>query len=114
MSPRSLLDLDHLAEQTCGDTALERDLLTLFDRQCVDLGPRIVEADNGDARAEAAHTLRGGAAGIGASRIAELTGLIEEGWRDGRGAPPPGVLDELALAIEETRGALARRAAALG
>ena len=41
---RRLLDLTHLARQTFGDRALEREVLALFEQQCVRLLPLIVAA----------------------------------------------------------------------
>jgi HPt (histidine-containing phosphotransfer) domain-containing protein len=78
LDPR-ILDLPFLRSQTAGDAALERDLLRLLLEQCTALLPLIVASDDTQSRRDAAHTLRGGAAGLGAVRLAATTAAIEEG-----------------------------------
>lgn len=74
-----ILDLAFLRSQIAGDAALERDLLRLLLDQCTALLPLIVAAGDARARGDAAHTLRGGAAGLGARRLAAVAAAIEEG-----------------------------------
>jgi HPt (histidine-containing phosphotransfer) domain-containing protein len=71
------LDVAYLEQQTFGDNALARELLTLFSQQCERLGPAIRRATPMLSRADAAHTLKGAARAVGASRIAALTDAIE-------------------------------------
>lgn len=99
-----LLDLPYLARQTFGDRALERDLLALFDQQCVRLRPAVAEGG------EALHTLKGAARALGAWRVASLAQRLESALEDGS---PAAALrrhaQALEAAIEQTRAALARR-----
>jgi HPt (histidine-containing phosphotransfer) domain-containing protein len=107
---RRLLDLTHLARQTFGDRALEREVLALFEQQCVRLLPLIVAGEDLTERADAAHTLKGAARAVGAWRIASLAGTLEEALDDGRAAETLARLDgKLEKAIAETRAALAER-----
>ena len=76
-----ILDLAFLRSQIAGDAALERDLLRLLLEQCASLLPVIAGTDDPQTRRDAAHTLRGGAAGLGAKRLAETAAAIEEGRR---------------------------------
>lgn len=105
MQPRppsdAVLDSAHLERQCLGDAALARELLVLFDRQCVRLAPPMTSADPGTAR-EAAHTLRGAAAAVGAVEIARLAARIE--------ADPGSVPSAaLAAAVEDVRRLIALR-----
>lgn len=73
----SVLDLDHLAAQTFGDHGLEADLLDLFRDQCLVLAARMRSPADPGSRADAAHTLRGSAAAVGAGAVAALCAEIE-------------------------------------
>lgn len=74
----SEIDFVHLARQTGGDRALEREVLALFRDQSARLLAAMSAAGRGDRAArDAAHTLLGAARGIGASRIAGLAELME-------------------------------------
>ena len=107
---RRLLDLTHLARQTFGDRALEREVLALFEQQCVRLLPLIVAGEDLTERADAAHTMKGAARAVGAWRIASLAGTLEEALDDGRAAETLARLDgKLEKAIAETRAVLAER-----
>ena len=107
---RRLLDLTHLARQTFGDRALEREVLALFEQQCVRLLPLIVAGEDLTERADGAHTLKGAARSVGAWRIASLAGTLEEALDDGRAAETLTRLDgKLEKAIAETRAVLAER-----
>lgn len=82
-----VLDRDHLARQTFDDADLAREVLALFLGQIDKLGPTILAPGPAVARADAAHTLKGSARGIGALRLAVLLQAIE---RDLRGGVEPG------------------------
>ena len=43
---RRILDLTHLARQTFGDPALEREVLALFEQQCIRLLPLILVGED--------------------------------------------------------------------
>lgn len=71
-----VLDRGHLRRMTAGDTALERELLQLFDTQCSVLMDRMAQCAP-SARAGLAHTLKGSALGIGAMLVAEAAAALE-------------------------------------
>lgn len=106
MSEPSLLDLAHLARQTFDDRGLEREVLALFDQQCVRLLPAV--AGGG----EALHTLKGAARAVGAWRVASLAESLETALEDGS---PAGTVRRLVREFEaataETRAALMARLA---
>jgi HPt (histidine-containing phosphotransfer) domain-containing protein len=64
------IDHRHLARYTLGDRALERDVLRLFRSQAELYLERLRQADSPAQWAEAAHSLKGSARAIGASRVA--------------------------------------------
>lgn len=105
---REALDLSVLRRHTAGDDKLEAELLTLFEAQCLKLYPEIADAPDHASRGEAAHTLRGGAAAIGAGEVVRLAAAIEDAG--GGAAPGPHIavlVRELGEAIETTRSAIA-------
>ena len=73
-----IIDFDHLRLFTEGDPDLERDVLGIFVEQA-DIWIRNLE-DSRDKKswADAAHTLKGSARGVGAWRIAEICERAEE------------------------------------
>ncbi len=99
------IDRRHLARMTFGDRSLEREVLQLFDRQATVLMARI-RAGNPAAIASLAHTLKGSAAGIGASAVARSAGAAELA-ASGPAAECSLAIDRLAAAIEEARGLIA-------
>ena len=101
------LDFGHFERMTCGEKALEREVLAVFLTQT----RRIIEA-LGDRPAEAAtlsHTLKGSARAIGAFRVAESAAVLEEAARSGCGLAGP--IAELSAAVGEARGAIEARLA---
>ncbi len=70
------IDLVHLARMTFGDRSLEREVLTLFDRQAGILVSRM-EAASPAGVPSLAHTLTGSARGIGAWRVARAAEALE-------------------------------------
>lgn len=64
------IDLVHLAKQTLGDRALEREILDLFSTQVKAVLSRLEEAAVADARHDLAHTLKGSARAVGAWKVA--------------------------------------------
>jgi HPt (histidine-containing phosphotransfer) domain-containing protein len=110
MPEAALLDQAHLARQTFGDEALEREILGLFDHQCERLLPAIAGAGLG--RDDAVHTLKGAARAVGAWRVACCAEAFETALA--RGAPAGTarrLRGELEAAIGDTRAALAPRLA---
>ena len=81
------IDLIHLARQTHGDGDLETELLGLFRRQAGQIMERLSADLPGDAipwRADLAHTLKGSARAIGATRVAIKAEIYEVQARDGK------------------------------
>ena len=72
----AVLDREHLARMTFGDRSLEREVLQLFDRQSELLLERM-RASEPAAIATLAHTLKGSAVGIGATRVAAAAAEVE-------------------------------------
>jgi HPt (histidine-containing phosphotransfer) domain-containing protein len=105
-----VLDLAHLHRQTFGDRALEREVLALFERQCLHLLPRIADKEKLPERADAAHTLKGAARAVGAWRVASLAETLETALDEGRSLDTVDRLrDKLEQAIAEVRAAVAER-----
>lgn len=105
MRPEPLLDRHHLDTQTGGDRDLAEDLLGLFAEQCRALLPGIRDdARSSAVRADLAHTLKGSALGVGATRVAGQAAAVEDAMRAGRSAAEP--LVRLTDAVEATLAAL--------
>ena len=96
------LDREHLARMTFGDRSLEREVLQLFDRQSEILLERM-RASEPAAIATLAHTLKGSAVGIGATRVAAAAAEVEA-TAQARPGESRRAIDELAQAVEEARG----------
>ena len=71
------IDSQHLARQTQGDAALEREVLGLFADQCGALAADIAAPGDPGRRGEAAHKLKGAALAVGAWRLADLAAALE-------------------------------------
>jgi HPt (histidine-containing phosphotransfer) domain-containing protein len=105
-----LLDLAHLSRQTFGDAALEREVLALFEQQCVRLVPIIAAASEPVERADAAHTLKGAAGAVGAWRLASIAGTLEAALDENRAdATLLRLIGKLERCVAETRAAVALR-----
>ncbi|MCR4268922.1 histidine kinase [Nitratireductor sp. ZSWI3] len=74
--PAGPLDLAHLARQTLGDKALEREVLGMFVMHIREIPARMAEAD-GQGRRELAHALTGSACSMGAFRLAEQACILQ-------------------------------------
>lgn len=96
------IDLEHLARMTCGEKALEREVLALFLRQSASLMTALAEV-SGDTAA-LAHTLKGSARAIGAFRLADLAAAVEDQAR--RGIDPALDLSGLRTALAEATQAI--------
>ena len=115
------IDRAALDAQTGGDAGLAREVLALFAGQCRAILPRLLDPSlpAGQA-ADLAHTLKGSAAGVGATRVQALCGAVEARLRaDARARPakaapldaapldaPP--LDDLAEAVAAALREIAR------
>lgn len=100
------IDLAHLSRMTLGDRALERDVLTLFERQIGLLMERIEMAPSPVAAA-AAHTLKGSASGIGAFAMAKAAAKVEEAAASGDAGGCSEGIDSLRTAVRDTRAEIA-------
>jgi len=96
------LDLQHLQCMTLGDAALEREVLAMFVHQAARLVNALATLP-ADAPAMA-HTLKGSARAIGASRVAEHASALELAIGEGR--DPRSILAELNDAVAEARRAI--------
>jgi HPt (histidine-containing phosphotransfer) domain-containing protein len=105
---RPVIDLVHLSRQTCGDSALESELLRLFANQAQQIAARIDEEPlpgDGSWRADLAHRLKGSARAVGAFPLSDAAEAYEQYVR----ANAPELTDaqnRLAEAIERARGAI--------
>jgi len=70
------IDRAHLKRMTYGDHGLERELLELFDRQATILLARMRDSEAA-AFTALAHTLKGSAAGVGATGVAAAAASAE-------------------------------------
>jgi HPt (histidine-containing phosphotransfer) domain-containing protein len=64
------VDLVHLARQTLGDRALEREVLGLFKVQARAIFAQLQAVTQKQARLDLAHTLKGSARAVGAWQVA--------------------------------------------
>jgi HPt (histidine-containing phosphotransfer) domain-containing protein len=100
------LDLELLARQTLGDRELEADLLELFELQALRLWPVIAGAGEAASRSDAAHTLKGGAAAVGATEVMRIAGELEVALgREGKASAA--LLSSLDRALQATCSAIA-------
>lgn len=97
--PVRMIDRDHFARMTSGDSALEQQLLDLFDRQAAILLTRMDGAPAASL-ATLAHTLKGSATGIGAWGVARAAEVLE------RAAGPSGSPAERSLAVADLTAAV--------
>ncbi|HEY8564052.1 MAG TPA: Hpt domain-containing protein [Beijerinckiaceae bacterium] len=110
LSPEQrVLDLVHLARQTFGDRELERELIMLFEQQCLRLLPVLAGEGPCRERGDAAHTLKGAARAVGAWRLAAVADALEAALA----APSSperldALVDDLERAIGDTRAAAAQ------
>ena len=95
------IDLDHLKRMTCGEKALEREVLALFLKQSASLAAALAERSGETARL--AHTLKGSARSIGAFRLADLAAAVEDAAR--AGIDPTPELIPLRAALAEAASA---------
>jgi HPt (histidine-containing phosphotransfer) domain-containing protein len=105
------IDLVHLARQTDNDSALEEELLALFDRQSASLLAQLSAEDAPPRRrADAAHLLRGSALAVGAGRIARAAQALEASLAraDAEKQEIDRAVAALAAAVGEARAAIAR------
>lgn len=105
--PGAPLDLAFLDAQTFGDTALAREVLTLFVEQVGRLLPTLPDLSATE-QVATAHLLKGSCLGIGAPAAADLLQRYEAADADGRHALHP----ELSTAFAALEAAIEARLAA--
>jgi HPt (histidine-containing phosphotransfer) domain-containing protein len=95
------IDLQHLRQMTLGDSALEREALSIFLAQTArPIGDLMISAEP----TALAHRLEGSARAIGAFRVAERAATLECAIRGGDN--PSQILIELDHAMAEARAAI--------
>ncbi len=105
------IDLVHLARQTDNDSALEEELLGLFDRQSARLLAQLSAEDAPRrGRVDAAHMLRGSALAVGAGPVARAAQALETSLErpNAEKFEIEAALAALAEAIAEARAVIAR------
>jgi len=100
------LDLAHLSRMTLGESALEREVLTLFDRQAGMLLARMASSEP-RVVAALAHTLAGSASGIGAWKVAAAAAAIERAACEPDAVALTRRMNDLAAAVAEVHAAIA-------
>ena len=103
---RPAIDRAHLALMTLGERSLEREVLSLFDRQAVMLLARMQNAEPASAAAFA-HTLKGSARGIGAWRVAEAAHALATHANRSERREMASALRRLSMAVTEARAGIA-------
>lgn len=96
MTARHPIDLTHLRRFTCGDVALEEELLDLFQQQAPLTLAQLEEAQSDRQWIEAAHALKGSARAVGAQEVAELAADAEK-----TGATQPSKRQAFVTAIQK-------------
>ena len=71
------IDLDYLRRFTLGNAALEEEVLRLFSDHAPLYLEQLRNAQSAKAWAEAAHTIKGSGAAIGARRLASIAEMVE-------------------------------------
>lgn len=104
-TPDMAIDRSHLTRMTFGDRSLEREVLSLFDRQAAMLIERM-RGSTPAAIASLAHTLKGSASGIGADRVARSADAAEIAAARSAGECSLAI-DRLAQAVDEARALIA-------
>jgi HPt (histidine-containing phosphotransfer) domain-containing protein len=105
-SAQAAIDLAHLARMTMGEAKLERELLTLFERQAGILLARMQNAAP-PAVAAFAHTLKGSARGVGAWRVADAADAVEAQAAQPDPQAAADAMAQLAAAVAEVRALIA-------
>jgi HPt (histidine-containing phosphotransfer) domain-containing protein len=92
------IDRAHLRQMTFSDTALEHEVLALFDRQAASM-LELIPVATAEALPALVHAVKGSARGIGAWRVARAAAALE--------AAPQGNARVLMEALVEARAAIA-------
>ncbi len=96
-----VLDLNHLSKMTMGDAGLAAEVIAIFQEQAAMWGRLLSAKEPAPTWADAAHTLKGSALGIGAIRLARYCERAETLGRSGTATPV-----QAAVALDDVRAAL--------
>lgn len=96
------IDMMHLARQTLGDKGLELEVLRMFDEAASVYFGRIERSTTVEELLRNLHTIKGAAAGIGATAVASLAATAERELREGAPVNPERIHD-LEIAVSECR-----------
>ncbi|MEM9739995.1 MAG: Hpt domain-containing protein [Pseudomonadota bacterium] len=96
-----VLDRDHLSAMTGGDVALAAEVIEIFREQASVWGRLLTAQESPETWADAAHSLKGAALGIGAIKLAKLCTRAETLGRTGEASPA-----EAAVALDDVRASL--------
>ncbi|MCI4645272.1 MAG: Hpt domain-containing protein [Hyphomonadaceae bacterium] len=96
-----VLDLDHLSRMTGGDEELAAEVIGIFQEQAALWGRLLSAQEPAEIWADAAHTIKGAALGIGAIRLARYCERAENLGRSKEVSPA-----QSAVALDDVRAAL--------
>ena len=100
------IDLVYLSRQTLGDPGLETEILSLFSEMAAAYLKKVTDSGDPAEIAIGLHSLKGAAAGIGASGLATEAKAAEAEMKD-TGTIGAERLSDLAIAVEEVRAFIA-------
>jgi HPt (histidine-containing phosphotransfer) domain-containing protein len=100
------LDLCHLERNTLGNAEVAREVLTLFERQASRVIREIECASSRTRLAALAHSLKGSARGVGASKVAAASEDLERAAEVRDSHALKQTIATLAAALEEARRAI--------
>lgn len=80
---QNVIDLDHLSSMTGGDTELAKEVLGIFKHQCDIWGRMLDPSTPCDQWADAAHSIKGAARGVGAMSLGDACNDAEVRGREG-------------------------------
>lgn len=104
----SAIDFDHLQRFTLGNRSLEEEVLNLFRTQTVIYMDRLGSAENDTEWHSAAHTIKGSALGIGATRVGEAAGRCEKLHGPDRATSGENAVKQLQKRLEEANFLIAK------
>ncbi len=105
MQPHLILDRDHLARYTMGDSALEQEVLGLFVGQLPETVAMLRASGDAQAWRRAAHTIKGSAKAVGAWKLADAAEHAER--RSEQSDDWDRLVIEIEAAVAEVRACIA-------
>ncbi len=107
----AILDKAHLDRQTFGDTALQREVLLMFQAQCQTMLEHLSSEVGAKELVAMTHSLKGAAYGVGAYVVGNEAGFVEDEVESGRLVSLSALqaaLQEICVLIEDLLGSAAR------